>query len=190
MFPDPEPPSYLQCLELEHAETINTPLLKSFLDSDAGDAFRRSHYFGGRYENLYLAQDRIPEIQPVLDAALMAVSQQIGEPPAKIKAGFWFNKMLPGEETTLHSHDDLDERVSGVYYVKVPENSGNLVLLMPSDEDKEDTVETVIEPAAGKLVLFSPETPHYVTRNLSHEMRLSIGMNFGTGDFSLPYARP
>ncbi len=36
--------------------------------------------------------------------------------------------MQSGAHTTLHSHDDDDEILSAVYYVQVPENSGELII--------------------------------------------------------------
>ena len=80
--------------------------------------------------------------------------------------------MRPGDITLPHSHNDDDELLSGVYYVKVPEHSGELVLY-------QGNTSYGIQPAEGKLVLFSASLEHEVTRNDSQEMRLSIGMNFG-----------
>ena len=36
--------------------------------------------------------------------------------------------MDAGQRTTLHHHDENDELLSAVYYIRVPENSGNLIL--------------------------------------------------------------
>lgn len=46
----------------------------------------------------------------------------------KLKIGYWFNLMQPGDVTTLHRHDDLGELISGVIYLTVPENFGDLLL--------------------------------------------------------------
>jgi len=87
-------------------------------------------------------------------------------------AGFWLNEMEPGHVTLAHRHDEDDELLSGVYYIHVAENSGDLML-------EQGGVTTRISPQAGMLVLFPPDVLHHVTENLSTETRLSIGMNFG-----------
>jgi ectoine hydroxylase-related dioxygenase (phytanoyl-CoA dioxygenase family) len=58
-----------------------------------------------------------------------------------------------------------------VYYVSVPENSGNLII---HEGDKRH----VIHPQEGMFVFFAPDVVHEVSRNMSSEDRLSIAINF------------
>ena len=69
-------------------------------------------------------------------------------------------------------HDEDDELVSGVYYVQVPRDTGELLLT-------HGDVSTRVQPVAGQFVFFAPDVLHEVTENRSTETRLSIGMNFG-----------
>ncbi len=155
---------------LANAGRINEAILKSYLLLDEKDFKRRSHSFGGRYENLYLDPAHIPQLETVLDqarafaAALLKLS--------KLKMGFWFNDMGPGDATSRHDHDEFDELLSAVYYVHVPENSGNLIIHDPP-------IQTEVMPESGMYVFFSPSVQHSVSINLSNARRLSIGMNFG-----------
>ena len=80
--------------------------------------------------------------------------------------------MAPGDVTTAHTHDDDDELLSGVYYVRVPENSGKLVIHEAGRREE-------IEPEQGMFIFFSPQTLHEVTRNDSDEIRVSVAFNFG-----------
>jgi len=139
---------------------------------DASEWSRRSHYIDGRYENLYLDQSRIPELQPVLNILQQIAANHLGQERDSLKLGFWFNLMQPGQSTSLHSHDDNDELLSGVYYLDVPADSGELVI------HHGDQTES-ITPRAGMLVLFSPELPHQVTVNNSEAARLSLAFNIG-----------
>ncbi|TCK17548.1 hypothetical protein DFR30_0781 [Thiogranum longum] len=137
-------------------------------------AITHSHYFEGRYENTYVPASVLTGIQPVLDiarreAAAFLKTEVLPEP------GFWLNEMAPGHVTLAHRHDEDDELLSGVYYIDVPENSGDLVL-------EQGCVTTRIRPQAGMLVLFPPDVLHHVTQNLGKEIRLSVGMNFGIRD--------
>ncbi len=158
-------------LHLPDFESLNAGLLERFdaLKDDPGH--RRSHHFHGRYENLYIERELIPEIQPLIEAVERAAMEVLGrgEP---IRCGFWFNAMGPGQRTTPHSHEEDDELLSAVYYVTVPENSGELLLYA-------DPATIRVTPEPGLLVLFPPSLEHEVEENRSDELRLSIAFNFG-----------
>lgn len=133
----------------------------------------RSHLFHGRYENIYLNSEQIPALAELLTTAQSHACKLLQR--EQLKTGCWFNAMPPGAITTRHNHDDSDELLSAVYYVSVPADSGDLILY-----DAEPP--TRITPVAGQLIFFPPDIDHEVTRNNSHEERLSIGINFGPID--------
>ncbi|MDJ0834632.1 MAG: 2OG-Fe(II) oxygenase [Gammaproteobacteria bacterium] len=145
--------------------------LHDLLAADS-DHLRTTHYFHGRYENIYLDQVESTELARLLDESRQLAAELIEVDPAELSIGFWFNLMQPGQITDWHTHDDLDELVSGVVYLTVPEVSGKLVL-------KDDTGQVEVEPTTGQFVFFAPQTPHAVGENKSSLHRLSIGMNFG-----------
>ena len=164
----------MQCYvsALDDAGRINAALIAAFeaLRDDPG--LERSHYFGGRYENVYIPRSRIPAIAPVLSAAQTAAAAYLRRSGEPLSVGFWFNEMGPGHSTLPHSHDDDDELASCVYYVRVPDNSGELVL-------RQGILATHVTPVEGEFVFFSPKIVHEVTENKSQQVRLSVGMNFG-----------
>jgi len=106
-------------------------------------------------------------------------AQLLGIPMAALKVGFWFNAMDAGQRTSLHHHDENDELLSAVYYIRVPENSGDLIL-----HDAGNTVR--IQPQEGKLVMFAPDVLHEVTSHLGSGLRLSVAMNVGPLDDQPP----
>ena len=152
---------------------INRQITEAFNASRHDPEVKKTHFFGGRYENVYVGTDRVPQLQLVLDQALDYARQITGV--NELRAGFWFNAMPPGSDTTLHRHDDDDELLSGVYYITAPENSGNLII-HEGDQRHE------ITPVAGHFIFFGPEVPHEVGQNNSDTERLSIGINFGPAD--------
>ena len=156
-------------------ERLNASLFERFMELRDSDRVRRSHYFGDRFENIYINEADIPDIATVLNAVKQQAGQLLGIPVDALKAGFWFNAMDAGQRTTLHHHDENDELLSAVYYIRVPENSGNLIL-------HEDGKEILIQPEEGKLVMFAPAMLHEVTANLGPGLRLSVGMNVGPAD--------
>ena len=150
---------------------INRQIMESYRPLREQDMVRRSHFFGGRYENLYIERGLIPAIGRVLEQA-ESYARDILRPAQQIRSGFWLNDMGPGQVTTEHDHDEFDEMLSGVYYVQVPENSGELVIV-----DKYSR--TQVKSQAGMFVFFAPSVMHSVGMNNSGERRISIGMNFG-----------
>lgn len=99
----------------------------------------------------------------------------------------WFNIAPPGEYQEFHNHQN--SHFSLVYYVKVPENCGNIVF--------RSMVETVVNyvpdyeitnilnlnhfdvtPKESMLLIFPSHLQHMVKKNKSNEDRISIAMNF------------
>jgi uncharacterized protein (TIGR02466 family) len=100
----------------------------------------------------------------------------------------WININHPYSYNSLHLHPN--SYMSGVYYIKVPENSGNLVLKHPTRLQSLFTPSNVlksynennssnwnISPEVGKLIIFPSWIEHEVTQNLSGEDRISIAFN-------------
>lgn len=151
---------------------LNKALSAGFTALADAPQSRRSHYFGGRYENIYISPEQLPAFGELLQIARGHAADLLATTADRLKTGGWFNAMEPGQQTTLHSHDDDDEVLSAVYYITVPENSGELVL-----RPAEGPIH--VSPAEGSFVFFSPSIPHEVTPNKGNSLRLSIGMNFG-----------
>ena len=154
------------------AADINRQIMAAYLQLREQDLIKCSHFFGGRYENLYLQRERIPAIGRVLEQAECYAKTLLEKTGQKLRSGFWINDMGPNESTTEHDHDDYDELLSGVYYVQVPQNSGELVIV-----DKYSR--TLVTPQPGMFVFFAPNVLHSVSVNQSGERRISVGMNFG-----------
>jgi hypothetical protein len=150
---------------------INRQIMQAYKPLREQDMVKRSHFFGGRYENLYIEREKIPAIGLVLEQA-EHYARSILQWAPQIRSGFWINDMGPGQVTSEHDHDDYDEMLSGVYYVQVPQNSGELIIV-----DKHSR--TLVTPQAGMFVFFAPTVVHSVSMNNSAEQRISMGMNFG-----------
>ena len=164
--------SILHIGHLPDAPDINLQILDAYRFLREEDFSRRSHFFNGRHENLYLNSERIPALSVVLAQATTFAASILQLPVQALKRGFWLNDMGPGKTTSRHDHDENDELLSAVYYIHVPENSGNLII-----HDRYSNTE--VTPQAGMFVFFAPAVVHSVSINQSCENRLSIGMNFG-----------
>jgi hypothetical protein len=157
-----------------NAASINPDIERGFLRHHNDADVLRTHLFGGRYENIYLNDRHIPVMKTLVTDAVQLAQDILGID--NLRAGYWFNYMPPGATTTLHTHDDDDELLSCVYYVNVPENSGNLILYNDATAAGE---KIEIQSRSGDFIFFRPDVRHEVSENRSSEHRLSIGFNFG-----------
>lgn len=96
----------------------------------------------------------------------------------------WVYNQKPGEYMNLHSHNK--SVFVAVYYVRVPQNSGNLILLDPrggvnwinkSENSELPKIYEEIEPLEGSLVIFPGYILHEVRRNESPFNRMCIAHN-------------
>ncbi|MBI5460878.1 MAG: 2OG-Fe(II) oxygenase [Gammaproteobacteria bacterium] len=163
---------FFQELIVENPHALNAGLYARFMELTGTDRVRQTHYFAGRFENSYIGETDIPDIASILDRVKQQAGRHLGLAVEALKAGFWFNAMGPGQRTLPHHHDENDELLSAVYYIRVPENSGDLILHTAGNHIS-------IRPQEGKLVLFAPAMVHEVTTNLSSELRLSVAINIG-----------
>ena len=99
---------------------------------------KKSHNIGGRWENLYLDINEVPESKTPIRFArdigqeLMGVSSVILFEPLDKQVcpnpPFWFNQANPGDSTGLHDHAQLSA-LSGVVYLSCEANAGNLYFI-------------------------------------------------------------
>ncbi|MBU63602.1 MAG: hypothetical protein CMI26_13980 [Opitutae bacterium] len=147
-----------------------------------------SHKIRGRWENSYLPIDKVPTVRdivcPVRDFAVNVFGKKmlaLFEPPTgHHHPPFWFNLSDRGDSTGVHNHAHGSE-VSGVYYLEVPIDSGDLFFRSDANEDFS------LLPKAGSVVLFPSDLRHGVRINSSPGKRISLAFNLFA--FPLPIFR-
>lgn len=104
----------------------------------------------------------------------------------------WINKHIPGDHGQLHHHDN--SLISGVYYIKQPENGGNFIIhknaMTPNlftstinfDLNFKELTETntrqfEVKPKDGLIIMFPSFMNHSVENNQSNEYRYSLAFN-------------
>tara|TARA_R100000231_G_scaffold84570_1_gene64336 strand:+ start:188 stop:745 length:558 start_codon:yes stop_codon:yes gene_type:complete len=100
---------------------------------------------------------------------------------------FWFN--VNGTSSFNRPHIHTHSTISGVFYVTVPKNSGNIVfhspglmdLLYPNVDHYNEFTSTTYscEPKENLCLLFPSDLQHYVEPNLNKKERISISFNYG-----------
>ncbi|MCG6942002.1 MAG: 2OG-Fe(II) oxygenase family protein [Thiohalocapsa sp.] len=171
-LPAPHDIPRITALRYPRAKTLNDPLALAFAGLDDTDFTHRSHYIDGRFENLYLDRERLPGLDDLLRFATAAAAARLGLECPPLRCGFWLNAMPPGSSTSRHSHEENDELLAGVYYVAVPEASGDVVFA-------DDPFAIRVTPRPGQLLLFPPALPHWVEPHRGEGLRLSVALNFG-----------
>ena len=102
----------------------------------------------------------------------------------------WINLNSTNSFNLTHTHPN--SFLSGVFYVKVPENCGRLCFEHPcntkqhewEDDDFDDLnifncTTYNMEPEENRLILFPSWLPHYVEHNQNADDRISISFNMG-----------
>ena len=143
-------------------------------------------------DGLYdLYQD--PVFQPILQdikSEVLKFSKEFGQGNNDISYnGGWINLASPGAYQEYHIHGY--SHFSIVYYIDVPENSGDIVFLSPEATvadmyplPKEETVTYAgvktfkFTPVANDLLIFRSNIMHMVNQNKSDRDRVSISINF------------
>lgn len=150
--------------------------------SNIKDGFTFSHFINGRWENIYVHLSDVPDIGPLLLSAAREAGLQFDKKliiPNRLLGlkddAFWFNVAEPGQSTGWHDHHQYAD-ASGVYYVNIPNDSGNIFF------KQLDGTELEIESRTGNLILFPSKLKHRVGKNFSSEKRISLAFNL----FTLP----
>ena len=139
-----------------------------------------SHKINGRWENQYLSIQFFPQIKKIfyfackvgreiIDRPLVIPHKEMGLPIDE----FWFNISKPGESTGWHDHKNRS-LLSGVYYLKVPNNAGNINF---REKNGDKFHEWQIRSQTGKMILFHSNIEHSVSKNRSKDNRISIAFN-------------
>ena len=178
-------------------ENINNSSLKTFIlalkKKDKGRTF--SNYGGWQSNDLSLEENVLKDLLIEIEKNLIPFEQVLRlRKEFKLKvANIWANVNGPGAMNYPHIHPG--SVLSGVYYVTLPENSGNLRLINPNlfnfvSLESIGGVETFTEgpclfttehtlhkSQSGGLLIFPSHLSHYVLPNLSKQKRISISFN-------------
>ena len=123
-----------------------------------------------------------------LMGSIMEMLRAVKLKPGKknIKCVMWANVNGKGDWNMMHNH--MPEDISGIYYVKVPDDShGTLVLKDPrgvyiSPQIDQTPNHLYIEPEENVLFMFPSFLDHIVFPNKSNEDRISIAFNITIED--------
>ena len=102
----------------------------------------------------------------------------------------WINVNKPGDYNIKHTHPTSD--LSGVLWVKAPENCGNIFFDSPLAFQTHNEIESYTDnfkesnnydhsyyftPTEGRILVFPSHLQHHVLQNKSKEDRISVSFN-------------
>ena len=136
---------------------------------------------------------KIPVFKPLVDELFKMQIEMYREEflsHEPIIGNMWANINPPGGYNRPHIHPN--SHFSGVYYIKAPQNSGDIVfndprsgahMIMPerikdSKPPSHLWREVRINPLEGRLIMFPSWLWHCVDPNESNDIRISVSFNF------------
>ena len=112
-----------------------------------------------------------------------AVCQQEKIQKKVYETAYWINVNKKGNYNLPHYH--CDTHIIGIYYPRVPKNSGDLIILRTDSGSTNELLAGVsqglivpITPQTGRFFVFPGHLMHYVTPSESSQSRVSIAFGF------------
>lgn len=165
---------------------------KNIISNDTG---RVRSNIGGYQSNDLELNDNILFLFNEIENHLHKTAQNIGFKRKLRLNNFWLNVNNHKDHNIVHRHPR--SLMSGVFYIKVPENSGGIKFMNPNGalidsylsyfhfqtgKDYSPTSllasEWIITPEKNDLILFPSWLEHWVEPNNSNEERISISFNY------------
>lgn len=178
-------------------------LVKIILDKEKSDSSNKRSNAGGwqsfhcdnsKFDNIYVEALFNTQIMPILDSVADAWAF-----PKTPNLSYWYNVNRKGNYNHAHYHPGAV--LSGVFYIKIPKDSGRIMFLRAASEsDRMDfltqwQVEKNITLSGGSdlnvmyehvpeenlLLIFPGHLEHYVSQNNTPDLddaRISISFNY------------
>ena len=140
--------------------------------------------FGGYQTRDNLHQEGVlQEFIKLLNSLVDEITTEHKLPPLKL-ISMWGNINNKRDFNGAHTHEGV---ISGVFYLKVPKNSGKLILCNPITRSHNSPIKHNnfgIQPENLACILFPSWLEHYVEPSMSDEPRISISFNYDLRDRS------
>lgn len=127
-------------------------------------------------------EDSICPNNPVCDRIIseMIIDFKAATGEDIVVSSYWGHIHEKNMSSTLHNH--VNSYVSAVCYVEVPEGAGSLVFRPKLNQYNSAAYASKFDPEKGVYYMFPGYIDHFVTRNMSDNLRISISFNFDKKD--------
>lgn len=161
--------------EKYHAEDYLEKILHLRQDSVG---VTRSNFLGWQSVSDLHTHGVFRELIGTIENIASPILKKYNQLPQKINS-MWANVNHQYCSNGAHVHQGT---LSGVFYLRVPKNSGKLVFVNPSVRSDAHPIRAdnySVQPELYALILFPSWLEHYVEQNLSSQERISISFNIG-----------
>lgn len=170
-----------------HLDIENNKLLYSIKSLKSDIKFKSN--MGGFQSMLPLNNPEIKKFSKIILKEVNIFSTEIGLKNINRMSNIWINVNHFKDSNLLHSHPLC--ALSGVYYIKTPEDCGNIQFVNPVTDfidiewnknilkhNNYNSSQWSIKPEVGKLILFPSWLKHFVEPNLNkNNPRVSLSFN-------------
>lgn len=184
-------PILLNVIECKNFKSFQSNFIKdieNFMNNNEGVTYSNK----GGYQSTPNFHKKEPLFQKYFDEfedSINLIRPMYSNKKIKVKST-WFNVNFPGNYNMLHTHPT--STLTGVWWIKIPENSGTLFLESPFEFTQFKVIDSLeprvrqqfgifesynFVPEEGTIVLFPSDIKHSVTENNSKEKRISIAFN-------------
>ena len=185
-FPTPVWVSHLE--DYKQVNNIIFSYIKEMQNED-NKGLIKSNIKGWHSKDFNLKDDRvidfINKISPHINKVLLDMDWDINNQAVKI-SNMWAIVNIGGASNARHHHGN--STISAAYYVKAPENCGEIVFYDPrpapvfshpraNKPNSFNAMVNSINPIEGGLVLFPSYLDHSVNANLSNKERIVVSFN-------------
>tara|TARA_B100000965_G_scaffold225351_1_gene188620 strand:- start:63 stop:650 length:588 start_codon:yes stop_codon:yes gene_type:complete len=176
---------------VKNIQLFPTTVWETYLNLDLDELRREIYNFSKATPSKNLSniggyQGHCFDYKPLIDAIKYNVPCYEDPELGDLFFSTWVNINKRGNSNKRHTHSTGITFLSGVYYVTVPKNSGNIVFFDPKSMLFETTPDgdyyrrshsEVCEPKENMLLLFPSWLEHEVEPNNTDEDRISISFN-------------
>lgn len=188
-------PTVLQVSKIDDASELNHRLVAAIHDvRSRWPCAKPETWSCNLYTTLAHPQSRellssapFSDLEPIIVREATHFGQELGlqvdKYPPRV-TDFWVNILDKGHAQDIHRHPN--SIISGVYYVQVSEDAGDLILHAPADDELFPPIERVnplnaatqqLKPVTGQMLLFRSWLRHSVMPNQSEEERISVAFD-------------
>ena len=184
-------PTPVWAIQLENYKTINEEMYKFIKEAQSNDqvGINKSNIKGWHSKDFNLQENEprkfISFISPSIEKVMIDMNWEKDKQKVNIN-NMWAIVNVGGSTNLRHQHGN--STISGAYYVRAPEKSGDIVFYDPrpapvysypiaQNPNFLNAQINSVSPKEGALVLFPSYLDHSVNENLSNTERIVISFN-------------
>ena len=184
-------PTPVWAIQLDNYKTINEEMYKFIKEAQSNDqeGINKSNVKGWHSKDFNLQENEprkfIAFISPSIEKVMIDMNWEKDKQKVSIN-NMWAIVNIGGSTNLRHQHGN--STISGAYYVRAPEKSGDIVFYDPrpapvysypiaQNPNFLNAQINSISPKEGGLVLFPSYLDHSVNENLSNSERIVISFN-------------